>query len=74
MWRSPPERLSARRWSPTVISGVDKNERITAIDAEVAALKEKLAGLEKTWESEQAIVEEIRTLRESPSQALERRR
>ena len=45
--------------------GVDKNERITAIDAEVAALKEKLAGLEKTWESEQAIVEEIRTLRES---------
>ena len=45
--------------------GVDKNERITAIDAEVAALKEKLAGLEKAWESEQAIVEEIRTLRES---------
>ena len=45
--------------------GVDKNERITAIDAEIAALKEKLAGLEKAWASEQAIVEEIRGLRES---------
>jgi type VI secretion system protein VasG len=45
--------------------GVDENERIKAIDAEVAALKEKLAGLEKAWASEQAIVEEIRTLRES---------
>ncbi|MBS0529472.1 MAG: type VI secretion system ATPase TssH, partial [Proteobacteria bacterium] len=45
--------------------GVDKHERIAAIDAEISALKEKLAGLEKAWASEQAIVEEIRTLRES---------
>lgn len=44
--------------------GVDNSERVSTIDADIASLKEKLDGLEKAWASEQAIVEEIRVLRE----------
>ena len=44
--------------------GVDDKERIAAIDTDIAALKEKLAGLEAEWAGEQAIVEEIRSIRE----------
>ena len=44
--------------------GVDGKERIAAIDAEVAALKDKLTGLEAVWENEQAIVSEIRSIRD----------
>jgi type VI secretion system protein VasG len=44
--------------------GVERNDRIAAIDAEVAALKEKLANLEGEWASEQTLVGEIRSLRE----------
>ena len=44
--------------------GVDDKERIDALDAEIAALKEKLAGLETEWATEQALVNEIRSLRE----------
>jgi len=44
--------------------GVADEERITEIDAEVAALQEKLKGLEEAWESEQKLVGEIRSLRD----------
>ena len=40
--------------------GVDDKEQIAEIDTEIAALKEKLAGVEAEWASEQAIVDEIR--------------
>ena len=42
--------------------GVADEERIAEIDAEVASLKEKLAGLETEWGSEQGIVGKIRSL------------
>jgi type VI secretion system protein VasG len=44
--------------------GVEDAERIAAIDAEIAALKEKLAALEAEWAEEQRLVGEIRSLRE----------
>jgi type VI secretion system protein VasG len=44
--------------------GVDGKERIDAIDADVTALKEKLTGLEAAWAGEQALVEEIRSIRD----------
>jgi type VI secretion system protein VasG len=44
--------------------GVEDQERITAIDAEVAALKEKLEALEAEWVEEQRLIGEIRSLRE----------
>jgi type VI secretion system protein VasG len=44
--------------------GVEDKERIAEIDADVAALKEKLANLELEWAAEQKLVGEIRTLRE----------
>ncbi len=44
--------------------GADDAERIAALDAEIAALKEKLAGLEAEWATEQALVGEIRSIRE----------
>jgi type VI secretion system protein VasG len=44
--------------------GVDDGERITAIDTDIASLKDKLAGLETDWATEQGLVENIRSLRE----------
>ena len=44
--------------------GVDDADRITALDAEVATLKDKLAALESEWSSEQTLVNEIRTIRD----------
>lgn len=39
-------------------------QRIDAIDTEIAALKEKLAALDAEWATEKKIVDEIRTLRD----------
>jgi type VI secretion system protein VasG len=44
--------------------GVDDDERISAIDTDIAALKQKLTGLEADWAAEQAIVGEIRSIRD----------
>ncbi len=44
--------------------GVDDAERMTSLDADIAALKDKLAGLEAEWASEQALVNDIRSIRE----------
>ena len=44
--------------------GVDDSERIAAIDNDITALKEKLAGLEADWATEQGLVENIRSLRD----------
>ena len=44
--------------------GVDDKERIVEIDTDTAALKEKLTVLEADWAGEQAIVGEIRSIRE----------
>jgi type VI secretion system protein VasG len=44
--------------------GVEDKERIAEIDADVNALKEKLANLEAEWTEEQRLVGEIRSLRE----------
>ena len=44
--------------------GVEDNDRIAAIDTEIASLKERLANLEAEWASEQKLVGEIRSLRE----------
>ncbi|HET9903875.1 MAG TPA: type VI secretion system ATPase TssH [Xanthobacteraceae bacterium] len=44
--------------------GTSADERIAAIDAEIASLKAKLAELESEWETEKALVNEIRSLRE----------
>ena len=44
--------------------GAQEQEPIAAIDAEIAALKEKLAGLEAEWAAEQKLVTEIRSLRD----------
>jgi type VI secretion system protein VasG len=44
--------------------GVEDNDRIAAIDAEIVSLKERLANLEAEWASEQKLVGEIRSLRE----------
>jgi type VI secretion system protein VasG len=53
--------------------GAHAQERIAAIDAEVASLKERLAGLEAEWATEQKLVAEIRSLRDilnsAPKQA-----
>ncbi len=42
--------------------GIDKAERLTAIAAEIAALKTKLAGFETEWATEKTLVDEIRDL------------
>lgn len=42
--------------------GIDKAERLTAIAAEIAALKSKLAGFETEWATEKTLVDEIRDL------------
>jgi len=44
--------------------GAATGERIAEIDTEIVALREKLAALEVEWETEQALVTEIRSLRE----------
>ena len=44
--------------------GTDDADRITALDADIAALKEKLSGLEAEWATEQVLVNEIRSIRE----------
>jgi type VI secretion system protein VasG len=44
--------------------GIGENERVSVIDSEIAALKEKLTALEQEWTEEQKLVSEIRRLRE----------
>jgi len=44
--------------------GAHAGDRIAAIDTEIAALKEKLAGLETEWATERKLVGEIRSLRD----------
>ena len=44
--------------------GAQEQERIAAIDAEIAALKENLASLEAEWATEKKLVNEIRSLRD----------
>ena len=44
--------------------GVAGDERIAALDAEVAKLKEKLTELEGEWNTERKLVDEIRSLRD----------
>src|SRR4029079_645727 len=44
--------------------GTSSAERVGEIDTEITALKERLAGLEGEWETEQKLVNEIRSLRE----------
>jgi type VI secretion system protein VasG len=43
--------------------GVDDADRITALDADIATLKDKLTGLESEWAKEQALVNDIRSIR-----------
>ena len=44
--------------------GVDDTDRITTLDVDIAALREKLSGLEAEWATEQALVNDIRGIRE----------
>ena len=44
--------------------GAEDQEAIAELDIEIAALKEKLAGLEAEWATEQKLVTEIRSLRD----------
>jgi type VI secretion system protein VasG len=44
--------------------GAQQEERVAAIDTEIAALKEKLAGFGFEWATEQKLVTEIRSLRD----------
>jgi type VI secretion system protein VasG len=44
--------------------GVTNEKRIGEIDAELETLREKLSGFESAWAGEQALVEEIRSLRD----------
>jgi type VI secretion system protein VasG len=43
--------------------GIDDADRMTALDTDIAALKDKLAALESEWADEQAMVNDIRSLR-----------
>ncbi len=43
--------------------GIDDADRMTTLDADIAALKDKLAALESEWANEQAMVNDIRSLR-----------
>jgi len=43
--------------------GVDDADRITALDADIAALKDKLTGLDGEWAMERALVNDIRDIR-----------
>jgi type VI secretion system protein VasG len=54
--------------------GADEKEKIAEIDSDIAALKEKLSGLEAEWEKEKSLVDDIRSIREilsEPKQAEE---
>jgi type VI secretion system protein VasG len=44
--------------------GAEEKERIAGLDGEIAGLREKLAGLEAEWATEQKLVTEIRSLRD----------
>jgi len=44
--------------------GIDDADRMTSLDADIAALKEKLVGLESEWAMEQALVNDIRSIRQ----------
>ena len=44
--------------------GITESERIAAIDSDIAALKDKLAHLEADWATEQALVKDIRSIRD----------
>ena len=44
--------------------GAMNDKRLAEIDVELVGLQEKLSGLEAAWEKEQALVSEIRSLRE----------
>jgi type VI secretion system protein VasG len=43
--------------------GIDDAERMASLDTDIAALKEKLSGLEAEWAKEQALVKDIRDIR-----------
>ena len=43
--------------------GTEDADRMTGLDADIAALKDKLAGLESEWATEQALVNDIRDIR-----------
>jgi type VI secretion system protein VasG len=43
--------------------GTDDADRVTSLDADIAGLKEKLTGLESEWTTEQALVNDIRSIR-----------
>jgi type VI secretion system protein VasG len=43
--------------------GIDDAERLASLDTDIAALKEKLIGLESEWANEQALVNDIRDIR-----------
>jgi type VI secretion system protein VasG len=51
--------------------GAENAERIAALDAEIAGLNDKLAGIETDWTAEQALVGEIRSIREILAQPKE---
>ncbi len=44
--------------------GDENSERITAIEGDIATLKDKLTGLEADWAKEQELVKDIRSIRE----------
>lgn len=44
--------------------GDENTDRVTAIEADIATLKDKLTGLEADWAKEQEIVKDIRSIRE----------
>ena len=51
--------------------GIEDSDRITAIDNDIAALKDKLTNLEADWAKEQALVKDIRSIREILSEPKE---
>ncbi|MGM4872622.1 type VI secretion system ATPase TssH [Bradyrhizobium sp. 956_D2_N1_5] len=51
--------------------GLKDSDRITAIDNDIAALKDKLTNLESDWAKEQELVKDIRSIREILSQPKE---
>jgi type VI secretion system protein VasG len=48
--------------------GVDDTERMTALDADITTLKDKLAALESDWAVEEALVNDIRNIREKAAE------